>query len=401
MLKGVTSGGGGITPGTTVITAGTNTRVLFDDNGVVGESAGLTYVKASGTLTGTAVVGGNLTDSALSQYQVVVAGAAGLLSGSSSLTMGGAAAGTGLVIASGTPTTAVGPLTITETRNTVGTTYPGIKYTITDTTSAAGSLAIQILGGATGTTILFSVDKNGAASIPVNGALAGFVINPGSNSFTLWQGFNQQAYFGANFSKYAAVDVSGVFVLSTGGYRFSSSGSDSYATQSGIGQASANSLIFGGSSIAAGGAATRTEINKNVTAIADNVATATVTITVPNAAHSAGGRIIIKAVAGTGGAIGADEFSVVNEYDWVVTRTAGVNAVATLTAVITGVAASVAGGATVTLTAVFSAISGAVGATNTFTLNVTIAHGSGSSTNHTCFVYGTLLNDNASGVTIA
>lgn len=52
MLKAVAGGGGGgITPGTTVITGGTNTRVLFDDNGVVGESGGLTYVKGTGTLT--------------------------------------------------------------------------------------------------------------------------------------------------------------------------------------------------------------------------------------------------------------------------------------------------------------------------------------------------------------
>ncbi len=53
MLKGAGGGGGGITPGTTVITGGTNTRVLFDDNGVVGEDAGLTYVKGTGTLSAT------------------------------------------------------------------------------------------------------------------------------------------------------------------------------------------------------------------------------------------------------------------------------------------------------------------------------------------------------------
>lgn len=46
-----TTGGGGITSGTTVITSGTDKRVLFDDAGVVGESAGLTFTKGNGTTT--------------------------------------------------------------------------------------------------------------------------------------------------------------------------------------------------------------------------------------------------------------------------------------------------------------------------------------------------------------
>lgn len=41
----------GITIGSSVITGGTDTRVLFDDAGVVGESAGLTYLKATGKLS--------------------------------------------------------------------------------------------------------------------------------------------------------------------------------------------------------------------------------------------------------------------------------------------------------------------------------------------------------------
>lgn len=41
----------GITPGSTVITGGTDKRVLFDDAGVVGEDAGLTYDKTTGNLS--------------------------------------------------------------------------------------------------------------------------------------------------------------------------------------------------------------------------------------------------------------------------------------------------------------------------------------------------------------
>lgn len=53
LLLGARSGGGGLAVASTTITGGTNTRVLFDDSGVVGESAGLTYVKATGALTAT------------------------------------------------------------------------------------------------------------------------------------------------------------------------------------------------------------------------------------------------------------------------------------------------------------------------------------------------------------
>lgn len=62
MLKGIAiepAAASGITVGTSVITSGTNTRVLFDDSGLVGESAGLTYVKATGTITASNVTVGS------------------------------------------------------------------------------------------------------------------------------------------------------------------------------------------------------------------------------------------------------------------------------------------------------------------------------------------------------
>lgn len=64
---------------------------------------------------------------------------------------------TKLAIAQGTITTALSPLAITETRNNAGTVFPGITYTITDSASAAGSMALQIAGA----TPLFSVDRAG------------------------------------------------------------------------------------------------------------------------------------------------------------------------------------------------------------------------------------------------
>ena len=57
-------------------------------------------------------------------------------------------------------------LSATQTWNASGVTFTGWKYTITDTASAAGSLAMQILGGAAGTTSLFKVTKAGQVDAP-------------------------------------------------------------------------------------------------------------------------------------------------------------------------------------------------------------------------------------------
>ena len=167
-----------------------------------------------------------------------------------------------------------------------------------------------------------------------------------------------------------------------------------------VSRAGANGVQFG-----AGGTGTttaRTEINKAISSITDAAATATFTVTIPNGAHSASILVILTGSLGAGGAIGANEASASIAYNVAVARTAGVNAVATISAAFGSAAsAAVAGAATITVAGTLSAISGAVGATNTFTINVTITRGSGSSTNHTCFAYAKLLNANATGVTIA
>lgn len=166
--------------------------------------------------------------------------------------------------------------------------------------------------------------------------------------------------------------------------------------------AGVNSLVFGGGAGGSGGATTRTEINKAITGIADNTATAVFTVTIPNAAHSASIRVKLHGSLGAGGAIGANESSQDATYNVDITRTAGVNAVATISAVgAQPAAASVAGAANAAVSGELSAISGAVGAANTFTINVKIAKSGGSSANHTCVAHAELLNANATGVTIA
>ena len=78
--------------------------------------------------------------------------------------------GAGALITAGTATTDVQALSATQTWNASGVTFTGWKFTITDTASAAGSLAMQILGGASGTTSLFKVTKGGKVDAPAYAA---------------------------------------------------------------------------------------------------------------------------------------------------------------------------------------------------------------------------------------
>lgn len=151
----------------------------------------------------------------------------------------------------------------------------------------------------------------------------------------------------------------------------------------------------------AGAAAEVNRISKKVTAIANNSATAVLTITIPNAAHSASVLVRLTGSLGAGGAIGANEATGVVSYLVSVARTAGVNADADISSAFGAANSAVSGAATVTVTAAMSSVSGAVGAVNTFTVNVTIARSGGSSDNHTCAVYAEVQNGNATGVTLS
>lgn len=149
-----------------------------------------------------------------------------------------------------------------------------------------------------------------------------------------------------------------------------------------------------------GSASTDTHLGKTVTGIANATATTILTITIPNAAHSAVVHVRLGGSLGTGGAVGANECSAAITYDISVTRTAGVNAVATISTGYGSAASSVAGATTMTTTAALGAVSGAVGVTNTIAIQATLSHIAGSSTNHTCQVDAWVDNLNASGITL-
>lgn len=152
---------------------------------------------------------------------------------------------------------------------------------------------------------------------------------------------------------------------------------------------------------ATGAVTSNTRLIKTVAAIANAVATDVLTVTIPNAAHSASLIVRLNGSLGAGGAIGANEATGTITYNFAITRTAGVAVAVAASAAIGTASTNVAGGATITVTAANSGISGAVGATNTFTVQATISRGSGASTNHTALVVAEVLNSNATGVTIS
>jgi hypothetical protein len=234
----------------------------------------------------------------------------------------------------------------------------------------------------------FALGTSSAPSILFSGDTSGWFGTGGG----IWM-------YGGGGGSTLKIAGNSIAVNSVTGYTWSSTTAADGSADTGLYRAAANSVLFGSGTSAT--TTSRTEINKAVTAFTNAVAKATLTITIPNAAHSASMLVRVTGSLGAGGAIGANEATASNSYVISLTRTAGVNATAAISAAFGAAATAVAGAATVTCTAAMSAVSGAVGATNTFTVDVTISRSGGSSDNHTCLVYGQLMNANATGITIA
>ena len=134
------------------------------------------------------------------------------------------------------------------------------------------------------------------------------------------------------------------------------------------------------------------------TAIADSVATTVCTATVPNATNAAAFRILVmSSITGAN----AYESTRVAEFFVVVTRKAGVNAVAAI-ALVTAAAttiATTAAGATLTTNLTLGAMAGAVGASNTFTIQATNVGTPGQVSETTLLIEE--INALASGITLA
>ena len=149
--------------------------------------------------------------------------------------------------------------------------------------------------------------------------------------------------------------------------------------------------------IAASATTVTSPLPKKITAIADNVATAVFTVTIPNANHAAAIRLMFVSSNG-----GADAFESSRAASGMVVfaRVAGAVAVATAATIDDAAIATVGGGATHTLAYAVSAVSGGATETNTFTITVTIDD-SGNLGSNQVMVIAELLNAEATGVTIS
>lgn len=140
---------------------------------------------------------------------------------------------------------------------------------------------------------------------------------------------------------------------------------------------------------------------KRVTGIADNTATAVLTVTVPNLAAAALVQVTFVGIAGAGGAIGTCEDVTVVTYNFSICRTPGVAMGAKASTAFGSAASVVTGAGTMTCVSADPTLTGeGVTVTNTGIIKVTIDQSS-TSTNHVCLVYATVVNYLAGGVTIA
>lgn len=290
--------------------------------------------------------------------------------------------------------TASAPTTTTVTLNNAGVTFNLENTNVTNTASnAASTFRKWQVGGVDVLTIRID-----GAIFPSSGGTGCVGLFPWSNGDVIL-GNTSSNYF--RISPFSAGNGTGTLVASASGvYGWAFAGGATNSIDIGIGRAAANSIVRSATGVAAS-ALNSTEIRKAITAIPDNTATATFTVSIPNAAHSASLDVVLTGSLGAGGAIGANEATGTVRYNIAIARTTGVNAVATISAAYGSTSSSVAGAATIAVTAALSAISGAVGAANTFTVNIIIARGSGASTNHKAHCFAELQNANASGITIS
>jgi hypothetical protein len=301
---------------------------------------------------------------------------------------------------------------------------------------------VQSVAGRTGAVALAQADVSGLttgssptfAGATLSGLTSGRVVLTGSGGQLIADGisFNttsdeltlgDAATGGVRIGGSGILSIANVFyTAANGNYLFSMHGAEaqlrvmqsaiiswnaggtSYGTGpvASIGKGGANALVFGGTTAAAGDAATELTIRKAVTTFSDNVAKAVFTFTVPNGAHRARALVSLLGGLGAGGSVGAEESSQEALYVLNITRTASKNAVATLSAAFPqAAAASVAGAHNIAVTGELSSISGTTSATNTFTLNAKCVKSGGSSDNHNVLGWCQLLNANASGITVA
>jgi len=132
----------------------------------------------------------------------------------------------GATLSAGTITASTPAVDISQTWNNAGVTFTGILANVTDTSSNASSLLMDLqVGGSS----KFSVSKTGSLAIPISQIIKFGSTNPAS----IFQGFNDSLYIGGSTTAttWAAFDANGIYIRSNAAFRWSTSATDPYATQ--------------------------------------------------------------------------------------------------------------------------------------------------------------------------
>ena len=146
-----------------------------------------------------------------------------------------------------------------------------------------------------------------------------------------------------------------------------------------------------------GGALTSRRLQKKITGIADNSTTAVFTVTIPNANHACGIRLMFVS---SNGSTDAWESTRAMSGMVVLTRVLNADTVAVAVTATDAVIATSAAGATHTLAYAVTAMTGLSSAQQTFTINVVIDDTGNTGANQVMAIAETL-NSNITGVTIA
>lgn len=158
-------------------------------------------------------------------------------------------AGAGPSITSGTATTDVAALSVTRTNNNAAV-ATGVQFAFTDTSSAAGFLPFQVLGGAAAATNLFSLSKAGAVTVGSK------YIAPNGTVTTPSYTFSSDTGTGINYSGDGGLEFVnsvtqatfkngvGLRILSTSAVGFASGAPTSTAMDIGISRNAAGVMCF-------------------------------------------------------------------------------------------------------------------------------------------------------------
>jgi hypothetical protein len=430
------SGGGGLTVGTTTITSGTDTRILYNNAGTLGEY----------TLTGTGTVVAMQTAPTFAT-SITTPSVLATADDSGALGASGTAFADLFLASGGVINWNAGNFTLTHSAGLLTANGAITGTTLTGTTGLAAGVASTT----TGTVTIYTSGSATAGAILTTDAVSTLALRNGTNP----QAFNVYATESSSLTNYERIELKYSAVntrfelqttkagtgarraiviqnyMETGGGQVVLNCPSSSANVVTFGRADSatdwvlnssgnftpsgdNSKDFGTSilrtkdiyssgSTYQGGTATTFAGRQHTlvvrkTGIADATATAIITVTVPNAAHNAAIFLDILGHLGTG--TDASESSRTATGSVVIARTAGVDTVAVVSTLEAAQIATVAGGGTLTLAYDLSALTGASSATQTFTIRLTLTV-TGTITDHTAVVSARLLNSLATGVTMA